>query len=52
MAYKYEIDQARDIGRIARALEKMAEPQPTSDVRLNKLFLIQQRLEKKVNEAR
>ena len=51
MAYQYEIDQARDIGRIARALEKMAEPQPTPDVRLNKLFLIQQRLEKKVNES-
>ena len=50
MAYQYEIDQARDIGRIARALEKMIEGNiarintiPTLDVR---------KLEKKVNELK
>ena len=42
MAYKYELEQARDIGRIARALETMVEDKSSLDVR---------KLEKKVNES-
>ena len=42
MAYKYELDQARYIGRIARALETMVEGKSSLDVR---------KLEKKVNES-
>ncbi len=42
MAYKYELEQARDIGRIARALETMVEGKSSLDVR---------KLEKKVNES-
>tara|TARA_R100000458_G_scaffold29026_1_gene26529 strand:- start:324 stop:590 length:267 start_codon:yes stop_codon:yes gene_type:complete len=42
MAYQYEIDQARDINRIARALETMVEGKSSLDVR---------KLEKKVNES-
>tara|TARA_R100001594_G_C4035637_1_gene262149 strand:+ start:958 stop:1224 length:267 start_codon:yes stop_codon:yes gene_type:complete len=42
MAYKYELDQARDIGRIARALETMVEGESSLDVR---------KLEKKVNKS-
>ena len=33
MAYQYEIDQARDINRIARALETMVEGKSSLDVR-------------------